>query len=293
MMNLSRTSLGAALLATVFVVGCEEPQLVGGEQRPPEMVYERVVALDPSSCELVARLAGSRRLVARAESCDHPNSVTNQPVAYFGDLELERIQEFEPDVVLYSEDQFTEEERTRLEELEASLFEYSPQTVEEYYDSVYELGRLLGREMEASGVVDDVYRTKQAGVNLDEQTDFSVLALEPSGDGWQGYGQESFVASLMEAAGGDYVDFAGAGTTSIDAQRIASLNPDMIFVLGDAESAVVLRQDARLAQVPAMQEQNVLTADPDVATRAGTRVEDVIDSINDAIQRTVNERERG
>lgn len=291
MMNLSRTSLGAALLVTVFVAGCEDPQLIGGEARPPKMVYERVVALDPSACELVARLGGSRRVVGRAEACDFPESVTNQPIVYFGELELERIQEVDPDVVIYSADQFTEDEIAQLEQLETEVVEYSPQTIDEYYDAVYELGRLLAREIEASTLVDDVYRIKQGGVNLDEQTEFSVVALQPTGNGWQVYGQDTFVAAIIEAAGGDYVSREGAGVQPIDVQELASLNPDMIFVLGDAESATSLREDERLAQLPAVRDRNVVTANPDVAVRAGTRVDEVIDSVNDVIQRTTDQRD--
>jgi iron complex transport system substrate-binding protein len=123
----------------------------------------RLVSLAPSVTETLFVLGLGDRIVGDTDYCEYPPEARLKPrVGSNLNPSLERIVALKPDLVLGSPQANRRETADQLERLGIPLYGVTAGTVAETLTSIRDLGKLLGREAEATKLASDLDRRIQA-----------------------------------------------------------------------------------------------------------------------------------
>ena len=143
----------------------------------------RIVALEPSDCEILCALGCEDALVGRGKYCDYPASVLELPaVASGANTNLEEILALKPQVVVMSDMAHTEEQVNLLVENGVQVIGTDANSIAEVYENIRLLGVVMGKTVEAEAIVTDMQATFDDIAAKSEKTDktiyFEVMPLE-------------------------------------------------------------------------------------------------------------------
>ena len=149
LISLLLTALLALSLTVALAEGKTITDMFGREVKLPETVT-RIIALEPSDCEMLCALGCEDALVGRGKYCDYPASVLELPAVQSGkNTNLEEILALQPQVVVMSDMAHTEEQINLLEQNGVKVIGTDANSIEEVYENVRLLGVVMGREAEA------------------------------------------------------------------------------------------------------------------------------------------------
>lgn len=195
---------------------------------------EKVVALQPSDCEILYAIGAGDTLVGRGEYCDYPAEVQDITAVQSGaDTNIEQIISLEPDLVLMTDMSQTPEQVEQLENAGIAVFESNAADIESVYTSIEMIGQLMGKEDEAAGVIDgmkDTFDTlsKEAEGKEGGSVYFEVSPLEY---GLWTAGKNTFMdeAAKMIGLTNCFEDVDGWG--EISEEQVLERNPDYIVTI--------------------------------------------------------------
>lgn len=216
----------------IFCQGAHSETDMLGRQVSLKTAPQRIVSLAPSCTEIIAALGLQDKLVGITEHTDYPPEVLNLPkVGSYVNLNLEAIAMLNPDLVIATEDGNPEEIVNSLQKLSIPVYVLKLRTYETIQDSIFSLGKFLGRQKEAEIVVENM---KSVAACISGKTNgakrFSVLWV------YDQYpivsaGRDTFTNELIQMAGGDSI----TGDVSISYPRLTienviARNPNVIVV---------------------------------------------------------------
>ena len=105
----------------------------------------RVLALAPSMTEMLFAVADTATIVARCPQDNYPAAVYRKPVVNNYPLDLERVVLLKPDVVFTGEGMTSVDDAQRLQQLGIPVYYLRFRRVEDVFEGLEEVGRLLGR----------------------------------------------------------------------------------------------------------------------------------------------------
>lgn len=238
----------------------------------------RVVALTPADCEILCALGCEDLLVGRGKYCDYPETILELPALATGDdMNIEEILALEPQVLLMSDMNQTDEQVKMLEDNGVKVVVSETTDIEGVYTAIRMIGALVGKDAEAEAVIADMQSTFDAIAAKCEKSDktiyFEVMPLEW---GLWSAGTNTFMHEIagicgMENAFGD-ID----GWQAISEEQVIERDPDyIVLVTGMGETAVdeVLGR-AGWGEMTAIKNQTVYNADSYAMTRPGPRLKD-------------------
>ena len=256
---------------------------------------ERIVSLAPSNTEIVCALDACDRLVGVTDYDDYPPEVADvTDVVIQTQVDVELVVDAEPDLVLAAGNELTPTPTIgQLEELGLTVLVLYPETLDEVYADIELLGDALGASTEADALV----------ASMDER----VAAVEETVAGAETprtlyeifyaegmtytAGEDSFLASLIEIAGGAPVTGDAEGV--IDAESLVAADPELILLGGASYDPTLADPVAALDAVRARPGWADLTAvaagevlpylEDIVTTRPGPRVVDGLEALARAI----------
>lgn len=203
-----------------------------GRQVSLKAAPQRIVSLAPSCTEIIAALGLQEKLVGITEHTDYPPEVLNLPkVGSYVNLNLEAIAMLRPDLVVATEDGNPDEIVNSLQKLSIPVYVLKLRTYETIQDSIYSLGKFVGRKKEADIAVESM---RSVASCISDKTSrakrFSVLWV------YDQYpivsaGRDTFTNQVIQMAGGDSI----TGDVSISYPRLTienviARNPDVIVV---------------------------------------------------------------
>jgi iron complex transport system substrate-binding protein len=256
---------------------------------------ERIVSLAPSNTEIVCALAACDRLVGVTDFDDYPPEVAEvTDVVVQTQVDVELVVDAEPDLVLAAGNELTPTATIeQLEELGLTVLVLYPETLEEVYANIELLGAALGAAEEADALVasmqERVSAVEDAVAGAEApRTLYEVFYAEGT---TYTAGEGSFLASLIEIAGGDPVTGDAQGV--IDGESLVAADPELILLGGASYDPTLAEPDAALAAVAARPGWGELTAVSDgavvpylddiVTTRPGPRIVDGLEALARAI----------
>ena len=238
---------------------------------------ERVVSLTPASTEVLFAIGAGDRVVATTDADDYPPEAVPLPdVASFGSVDVERIVELEADLVIAGGNSFTPPDAiASMRELGMPVVVVYAATVEAVMDDVELIGAAVGSSAEATAVADQMRTEIEAiGAALGDAPRPRVFYEIDASTGLFGPADDSFLAEMIELAGGEPITTGSRLSFEMDLERLVSADPEVI-VLGDIAFGVTPDQ---VAQRPAW---DVMTAvrtgairgvDDKLVTRPGPRL---------------------
>jgi iron complex transport system substrate-binding protein len=252
---------------------------------------ERIVSLAPSNTEIACALGSCDQLVGVTDFDDYPPEVAGvEKVVVFAQVDVEKVVAAEPDLVLAAGNELTPTAVIdQLTELGVTVLVLYPESLDEVYANVEMVGQALDEQVAASELVDGmrarVEAVEDAVAGAERpRTFYEVSIFEGSiytaGDG-------SFIASLIETAGGEPIT-GDALSTSIALEDLVAADPALIL-LGDAAYDATVTPESVAArpgwgEMTAVRDGRILPMLEDVVvTRPGPRIVDGLEALARAI----------
>ena len=238
----------------------------------------RIVALEPSDCEILCALGCEDTLVGRGKYCDYPASVLELPAVQSGaNTNLEEILALEPQVVIMSDMAHTEEQVNLLEQNGVKVIGTDADSIAEVYDAIRMIGKVMGRDAEAEAIVSDMQVTFADIAAKSEKSEktiyFEVMPLEW---GLWSAGSGTFMHELAEICGMNNAFADIEGWQAVSQEQVIERDPDyIVLVTGMGEAAVeeVLGREG-WGEMKAIKSGEVYNADSYALTRPAPRLKE-------------------
>ncbi|MDQ3448093.1 MAG: helical backbone metal receptor [Chloroflexota bacterium] len=257
-------------------------------EEPPE----RIISLSPANTEIVFALGAGGSLVGGTDFDDFPVEAADLPtVATFTGVLMEQVVDLDPDLVLAAGNDFTPDaDIERMRELGFAVLVVYAETVDEVLADIELIGRAVGREAEATGITDGMReRIEEVTTATDASSAsggaprvFYQIGSEPE---IYGPAPGSFIADMVELAGGDPITTSDPSVFSIPVEQLVSADPEII-VVGDAAYGVCPDQVAARPgwrEMTAVADGAVRPIDDTIVTRPGPRLAEGLASLAVAI----------
>ncbi len=221
--NASRTvAIGCAVLILITCIinnRCEGPA--------PHTGF-KIVSLSPAMTENIFALGAAQDLVGVTTFCDYPEEAKKiYKIGDFSNPSLERIVGLKPDLVIVN---LPEQMRIKrqLEKLKINIFISSPRTLDDIYNEIIEIGRIVKKQQAADSLVNHM---KKHISRVDKSSKKRVY-IELSPRPLVTIGAPSFLNELLEMAGAENI-FADLGKDYpvVPQEEVIKRNPDIIIVL--------------------------------------------------------------
>ena len=255
----------------------------------------RIVATEPGDCEILYALGCGDALVGRGLYCDYPESITALPAVQSGaDTNLEEILALNPQVVVMNDMAHSTEQVKLLEQNGIPVIATNANSLEEVYENIRLLGKVMGKDTEAEALVAEMQTTFAEIAAKSEKTDktiyFEVMPLEW---GLWSAGTNTFMHELAEICGMQNAFADLDGWQPISQEQVIERNPDyIVLVTGMGETAVdeVLNRTG-WGDMTAIQNGAVYNADSYSMTRPAPRLMeaamDLYQFLNDIVDEEV------
>lgn len=266
-----RVFAALGLVAALLLCGCQPTtDIIGG--RDPEKPVTRIVSLSPNLTEVLG-MGEIEMLVGRTSSCNYPELVKEEPVVCDVKPHYEKIAALRPDLIVYDKALFNETDVAKLNQLGIRTEGYEVNSLDQYIEMMYRLGRSQPDPMRYSELVDRIQQLR-ANATVRPEAERPLVAVLMGGPGeYMIAGLGTFQADLVRQAAGRPVGPDAKQWVQANVESLVKENPDILIVSGDP--APIL-SDPRLASVRAVQARQVYGANPDVLLRAGWRVDQLL-----------------
>jgi iron complex transport system substrate-binding protein len=246
---------------------------------------QRIISLSPAYTEILYGLGLGERVVGVTVYCDYPPEVLSKPdVGGYSTIDLAKVRELRPDLVLAIPDHMAEAVPA-MESEDIPVYVSQPATVMDALKVILTVGHLTGREAEALKMTIEMHdRIQELQAQMAGQPRPRVF--------WEGDpalispGPGTLLYDVIETAGGDSIT-AGAKTpwVQFDSAGVASLDPEVILLADGDEGMTPARAGARpeWAGISAVEsERIVVIPDEAIFTRPGPRLIEGIEYLVEA-----------
>ena len=298
--------LVSLILAALMLIGClpalaENAVITVTDMHDREITLTepatRVVALQPSDCEILCAIGCEDALVGIGQYCDYPASITSLPVVQSGaETNIEEILALNPQVVLMNDMSQSEEQVQQLEQNGVKVVVSKAADIEGVYYAIRMIGALMGKDENAEAVIADMQATfeeiRSKSVGEGKTVYFEVSPLQW---GLWTAGSGTFMDELATICGltnafADVNDWA-----SISEEQVIARDPDYIVTItmyyGEGPTPVEeILGRAGWQDMKAVQNGQVFNAsDSNALSRPGPRLKDAAVELYNFLNSTVEE----
>jgi iron complex transport system substrate-binding protein len=287
------------LLPLALLLGCQP----GSEQKATVQVRDglgrtvmvpahprRVLALAPSMTEILFAVADTATIIARTPPDNYPAAVYRKPVVNSYPLDIEKLVLLKPDVVFTIEGITSVDDAQRLQQLGIPVYYQRYRRVEDVFKGIDEVGRILGREVQAKSLTDSLRREVQtlAAAKLAGPRP-SVLAITWL-DPIYSYGQNTLFTDEIHLAGGQnaVTETFPQPYPALTREYILKLNPDVLLG-GSFEKldSTFFKNYPELRRIKAYQSHNVFAITGNLMERPGPRVVESVRELQGLVKQAV------
>jgi iron complex transport system substrate-binding protein len=250
---------------------------------------ERIAALSATHVEMLYAIGAADQLVAGDLFSNYPPEAGELAQLDSFNLSVEAIIALEPDLVVLSFDPVN-----AMPALDAvgipTLLLGTASDLDEVYAQITALGAATGHASEAAAVVDDMAQQtdaivaevggRAAGLTYYHETDpFSFYTPN----------SQSFIGQLYGLLGMENIadaapDDLSSGFPQLSPEFILTADPDVVFLATDGETPETMAARDGWDTLSAVATGNVFVLDPDVASRWGPRVVELMAAIRTAVE---------
>ena len=278
------------LLAVLLMFGCL-PALAEGTVTVTDMYgreitltepVTRVVALQPSDCEILCAIGCEEALVGVGQYCDYPASIAGLPVVQSGqETNIEEILALNPQVVLMNDMAQSEEQVKQLEANGVKVIISKAEDIEGVYYAIRMIGRVMGKDDNAEAVVKDMQAAfdeiREKSGTVGKTVYFEVSPLQW---GLWTAGSGTFMDELAKICGLTNIFADLEGWAAVSEEQVIARDPDYIVTItmyyGEGPTPVEeILSRAGWQDMKAVQNRQVFNAsDSNALSRPGPRLKD-------------------
>jgi iron complex transport system substrate-binding protein len=248
---------------------------------------DAIVSLSPSLTEILFAVGAESQVIAVDSESDYPAGTPITDLSSFRP-NVEAIGALEPDLVLLARDRDGIVASLEGVGIPVLLLE-PPSGVEEVYDQIRTIGRATGNVQPADDLItamqDDIDDLLVSAPVHDEPVNYFY---ELSGD-YHTLTSDTFVGAVMDGAGltniADGVDGEAGAFPQLSAEYVLGADPALVFVAhtdGSMPTFDEIAGRSGWADLRAVTEGNVVVLDPDIASRWGPRLVDLVITVVEA-----------
>ena len=238
---------------------------------------QRIVTLAPSLTEIVFFLGLGERLVGVTQFSSYPPEAEQIPkVGSYVDLNIERIIDLSPDLVIGTIDGNQPEKLALLEQAGVPVFIVNPRTIRQVIDSLRSVGDLCGIGVQANALADQLSARVDAIVSKTAALPRPLVFLQINPKPVMTVNANTFLHDLIHLAGGRNMAADEPITyPRISIEAVIQGKPQVIVISsmergGDFEAA--RQQWLRWPFIPAVRDGRVHLVDSDLMDRPSPRV---------------------
>jgi len=285
-----RRAVYFAALMALMAVGCQ-PTLQHVKVTRPEKFYKSVVSLSPGTTEIVSSLSSPNLLKGKTAADNYPLTVPKAgeiPIVATVKPDYEAITRVHPDLIVYDSSLYGPADVAKIKGLGFETYAIDADTVKEFINQLYVVGDKLGYGSQFQDYIlrieDESNKAKGDPINPAPKV---AILLAGNGGSPMIAGTKSFLADVVNLAGGELVGPPVDTFVPASPENLATLNPDIIVLpTSDAHAtadANSLFHDPRLQSLTAIKKDNIKALDEDVLLRRGARVDNLIKNLHLAI----------
>ena len=230
----------------------------------------KIISLAPSNTEILYAIGAEDQVVATTSLCDYPEQAVEKPsIGGWTNPKIERIHEFQPDLVLASDD-LQDEAVEKIQEEGYPVHQVKPHTLEEVYESIREIGQKVEREEAAQELVEDMKDSlKEISLDGSPRIYCEEWMDPPMVSG-------NWIPDLIREIGGKYPVEGGRSREILD-EKILDFDPKYIImnVCGAGENLQglkILQERDNWGEISAVKDENVHVIDDSLLNRPGPRL---------------------
>ena len=275
--------LAALLICTAALALAEDAAVTVTDMYGREITLTepatRIVAMQPSDCEILCAIGCEDALVGRGQFCDYPPSVLELPEVQSGEnTNIEEILALEPQVVLMNDMAANETQVKALEDNGIKVVVSRATDIEGTYYAIRMIGTLMGKNDEAEALVADMQNTfDEIKAKSPAEGKTVYFEISPLQWGLWSAGKNSFMNELAEICGltNIFADQEDAWL-SISEEQVIERNPDYIVSIAGMGDTAVEEILGRTGWdvITAVQNAQVFNADSNAIARPGPRLKD-------------------
>jgi len=253
-----------------------------------EKLPEKIISLAPSNTEILYALGLEDKLVGVTEYCNYPEAARQKPkIGGYSTVDIEKVVEIAPDLILAT-NIHRDEVMPRLERLGLTVFTLDPKTVDEVLEIINLVGKITGKEEEASHLTGEMESrikaiTEKTSALSEEQKPRVLYILWH--DPLMTVGPETRIHELIQKAGGINIAQKLADVyPKISLEAVILANPQVIIAGGGHGSGQDIPvqfalTEPRLAEVEARLNNRIYEIDSDLTSRPGPRIVDGLERL--------------
>ncbi len=249
-----------------------------------EAAPERIVSLSPSATETLFAIGAGEQVIAVDAFSNYP---AEAPVTELSgwDPNVEAVVGYEPDLVVIAND--ANELVASLTALDIPvLISAAPADIESGYAGMAELGVATGRVDETATVIADMRANVEAALAMAPDTE--VRVYHELDETYFSASSNGFVGSIYASMGAtnisDEADTDGSGYPQLTEEYIVEADPQVIVITDQVTygpDEVAARPG--WSDISAVQNDNVVVVNADIASRWGPRLPEFITTVADAL----------
>lgn len=238
----------------------------------------RIISLAPTATEMLFAIGAGNQVVAVDEYSNFPETAPTSELSGFNP-NIEAVAGYDPDLVVLSS--FGDSLVPQLDALSIPAFVTAddPADLDDVYQQILDLGELTGRTDEAPALVERMTSeiAKTTAEAPERETPLTYY-IEIDDTYWT-YTPNSIIGSLFRQAGLENIaEDESTAATQLSAEAIIDANPDVIFLINTdfGVTAETVAQRPGWAGIAAVRAGNIVELDPDMASRWGPRLPDLL-----------------
>jgi iron complex transport system substrate-binding protein len=214
------------------------------------------------------------------EQSDYPPNAPREDDLSGFEPNVEAISTFEPDLVIVEGSSAV----TELETLDVPVLQMpAAATLDDSYEQIEQLGAATGHITAATELVTSMKTDIDELVAKVPQPVRGIKVYHEVDDTLYTVTGNTFLGQIYQLAGLSNIAAnigGGQDYTQISAEQVISDNPDWIFLAyGDHDTITEVKDRPGWDQIVAVQDDQIVTLDPDIASRWGPRTVDLLETL--------------
>lgn len=195
---------------------------------------QRIVALEPSDCEILAALGVQDTIVGRGAYCDRPASLETVPTVQSGyDTNIEEIIALAPDLVIMNTMNQNRAQIPQIEQAGIPVLTAESTDIQGIYENILCIGACLGKTAEAEALIRSMEATFTAVGSRKAELAGKTVYFEVSPLAWGLWtaGRDTFMDEVASLLGLTNIFNDVSGWAEVSEEQVIARDPDYIVTI--------------------------------------------------------------
>ncbi len=209
-----------------------------GNRASIESEPKKIISLAPNNTEILFALGLEEKIIGVTSYCDYPEEASEKEiVGSYGEFNLEKIIELDPDLVLVY-GQGDEDENEILKAAGINILGFMPETIDEVIEDIKKIGIITGKDEKALEISKEMKSKKNEIMEKLKGKEKIKVFYEIWHEPLQAAGEDSFIGELIELAGGENIavgddDENLGGYPLFDLEKLIEKDPEVYLTSAD------------------------------------------------------------